>query len=219
MKLGVYIHGSSPFFPKESFEEYKRLTTYYENIGINTLWFADHLIRTPDPNKSAIFETWSLIAGLSTITSKIKFGTMVTPITYRNIGVFAKMISSVDHMSKGRLIVGLGTGWYDKEHQMFNIDYPDLKLRFSLLEDYIQGLIELWLKDGPINFHSDTIKLRNAYLNPKSFQKPYPPILIGGSGEKKTLLLVAKYANMSNFGGDNKNIQDKLKVLEKHCND
>lgn len=217
MKLGVYIHGSSPFYPKESFDEYKRLTSYYEHIGIDTLWFADHLIRTPDPNKSGIFETWSLIAGLSTITDKIKFGTMVTPITYRNIGVFAKMISTIDHMSKGRIIVGLGTGWYDKEHQMFDIDYPNLKRRFSMLEDYVKGLFELWKTNDSVNYQSDSIKLKDAYLNPQSYQQPHPPILIGGSGERKTLKLVAKYAQMSNFSGNNETLVHKLSILETHC--
>ncbi|MCE7736680.1 MAG: LLM class flavin-dependent oxidoreductase [Candidatus Heimdallarchaeota archaeon] len=217
MKLGVYIHGSSPFHPKESFDEYKRLTKYYENIGIETLWFADHLIRTPDPNKSGLFETWSLIAGLSTITDKIKFGTMVTPITYRNIGVFAKMISTIDHMSKGRIIVGLGTGWYNKEHQMFNINYPTLKQRFVMLEDYVKGLLALWMSEDTVEYQSDSIELNAAYLNPQSYQRPHPPILIGGSGEQKTLKLVAKYAQMSNFSGNNETLVHKLSILKGHC--
>lgn len=219
MKLGVYIHGSSPFHPKESFDEYKRLTNYYEHIGIDTLWFADHLIRTPDPNKSGLFETWSLIAGLSTITDKIKFGTMVTPITFRNIGVFAKMISTIDHMSKGRIIVGLGTGWQNKEHNMFDIDFPNLKQRFLMLEDYVKGLLELWMPGDTVEYQSDSINLKDAYLNPQSYQRPHPPILIGGSGEQKTLKLVAQYAQMSNFSGNNEALVHKLSILEKHCED
>ncbi|OLS25016.1 MAG: Pyrimidine monooxygenase RutA [Candidatus Heimdallarchaeota archaeon LC_2] len=217
MKLGVYIHGSSPFNPKVTFDEYSQLAIFYENAGVETLWFADHLIRTPDPNESPLFETWSLIAGLSTITETIKFGTMVSPVTFRNIGLFAKMISTIDHMSNGRIIVGLGSGWYEKEHEMFDLQYPDLKTRSKLLEDSIEALIQLWTSPNKVNFQSDSFTLKNAYLNPKPIQKPHPPILIGGGGEKITLLQVAKYAQMSNFSGNIETIKHKLTVLKNHC--
>ncbi|MDH5404825.1 MAG: LLM class flavin-dependent oxidoreductase [Candidatus Heimdallarchaeota archaeon] len=217
MELGIYIHGSSPFLPKETFEEYKELAIKYDELGFHSLWFADHLIRTPDPNKSSLFETWSLISALSVVTDKIKLGTMVTPVTFRNLGVFAKMISTIDHISNGRIIVGLGSGWYDKEHTMFGLELGTLARRFSLLENYIQGLLALWTSNEEVTLQKGEIHLNGAYINPKPIQKPHPPILIGGAGEKKTLKLVAKYAQMSNFGGSLSTIRHKLNVLEEHC--
>ncbi len=216
MKLGLYIHGSSPFRPKESISEYIELASQYEKAGFHSLWFADHMIRTPDPNKSPLYETWSLISGLSMVTDKIKLGTLVSPVTFRNIGLFAKMISTIDHLSNGRVIVGLGNGWYDKEHSIFNIPFDSLGKRMDLLESYVINLIALWTQD--LVTSSGIITLKNAYLNPQPIQK-YPPILIGGGGEKRTLKMVAKYAQMSNFGGSVEVLQHKLTVLENHCSD
>lgn len=217
MKLGIYIHGSSPFNPKENIAEYIKLAKRYENNGFDSLWFADHLIRTPDPNKSGLFESWSLIAGLSMITKNIRFGTLVSPVTFRNIGVFAKTVSTIDHLNQGRTIVGLGNGWFEKEHDMFDIPFGTTKSRMDLLENNIKNLIALWT-EKEVN-STDQIKLKNAYLNPKTVQQPHPPILIGGGGEKRTLKMVAKYAQMSNFGGIIENINHKLSILKNHCQD
>ncbi|MHA2276155.1 MAG: LLM class flavin-dependent oxidoreductase, partial [Candidatus Kariarchaeaceae archaeon] len=141
----------------------------------------------------------------------------VTPVSFRNFGPFAKLMSTVDHISNGRITLGLGTGWHAQEHKMFDIDYPNIQSRYTLLEDTIRALIKLWTSDKAINFQSESIKLSGAYLNPKPVQKPHPPILIGGGGEKRTLKLVAKYAQMSNFGGNNETIFHKLSILENHC--
>lgn len=215
MKLSVYIHGSSPFNPKTTIDEYIKLAQKYENDGFDTLWFADHLIRTPDPNKSPLFEAWSLISALAMVTKKIRFGTMVTPVTFRNLGLFAKMISTIDHISDGRITVGLGNGWYEKEHQMFDLEFGTMQQRMTTLEHWLQDLLSLWNADATtlINGHI----LKNAYLNPKPIQQPHPPILIGGGGEKITLKYVAKYAQMSNFGGSIETLQNKISVLEGHC--
>jgi alkanesulfonate monooxygenase SsuD/methylene tetrahydromethanopterin reductase-like flavin-dependent oxidoreductase (luciferase family) len=217
MKLSVYLHGSSPFNPKTSIEEYVNLAKRYENDGLDTLWFADHLIRTPDPNKSPLYETWTLISALAMVTKKIRFGTMVTPVTFRNIGVFAKMISTIDHVSDGRITVGLGNGWYEKEHECFALEFGTMQERMRTLEYWLQDLLALWNADEAVIINGNILK--NAYLNPKPLQKPHPPILIGGGGEKVTLKYVAKYAQMSNFGGSVETLQNKIKVLEKHCDD
>lgn len=215
MKLGVYLHGSSPFYPKISIEEYIRLAVQYEVLGVHSLWFADHLIRTPDPDQSTLFEAWSLIAGLSRETKSIKFGTMVSPITFRKFGPFVKMVSTVDHLSNGRLILGLGAGWSYKEYNMFGIDFPSVNDRMNLLEETLQALVKLHQQDY-VDFDGDQIQLSNAYLRPKPKQVPLP-ILVGGGGEKRTLKLVAKYADYSNFGGDLDTIAHKLNVLSDHC--
>ncbi|MHA2250935.1 MAG: LLM class flavin-dependent oxidoreductase [Candidatus Kariarchaeaceae archaeon] len=217
MKLGIYLHGSSPFRPKDTITEYTRLAKHYERAGFDSLWFADHLIRTPDPNKSPRLETWSLIAGLSMITKKIRFGTLVTPITFRNIGVFAKMVSTIDHLNNGRTIVGLGNGWYSREHSMFGIPFGNTKSRMDLLENYVQNLIALWKNDDITTQDPSIIHLAEAYLNPKPIQQPYPPILIGGGGEQRTLKMVAQFAQMSNFGGILEELSRKIGILEDHC--
>lgn len=218
MKLGVYIHGSSPFAPKVSVDKYISLSKELDQSGYHSLWFADHLIRTPDPNHSPLFETWSLIAALSRETNQIQLGTMVTPVTFREFGVFAKMVSTIDQLSNGRIILGLGTGWHRKEHHMFKIDFPSLKQRFSYLEEFIQALTALWEENNLISFDGKFVKLSDAYLNPKPVRGKIP-LLIGGGGEKKTLKLVAKYADYSNFGGIQSEIEHKLEVLTQHCTD
>ena len=218
MRLGVYIHGSSPFRPKESIQEYYDLALKFEKLGCDTLWFADHLIRTPDPNRAPLYETWALISAIAARTSKIRLGTMVTPITFRNLGYFAKMITTIDHISEGRVIAGLGTGWYEKEHTIFNIPLPPLKERFKLLEETLVLLKQLWMDESVTSPSDFTIKLKDAYINPKPKARPHPPILIGGSGEKKTLKFVARYAQMANFGGTEETIRQKIEVLKNHCN-
>lgn len=215
MKLGVYIHGSSPFNPKTNVDDYINLAKMYEGYGIDTLWFADHLIRTPDPHKSPLFESWSLITALSMVTEKIRFGTMVTPVTFRNIGLFAKMISTIDHLSNGRITVGLGNGWYQKEHDMFAIPFETTGWRMDMLRHWLEDLLSLWTADAGEIVSGNIIK--NAYLNPKPLQQPHPPILIGGAGEKVTLKYVAKYAQMSNFGGSIEDLQHKIGILNNHC--
>ncbi|MFX0066467.1 MAG: LLM class flavin-dependent oxidoreductase [Candidatus Hermodarchaeota archaeon] len=215
MKFGVNIHSSSPFRPITAIEDYLKMAKKYEQDGLDSLWFADHLIRTPDPQKSDLFETWTLIAGLSIPTSKIRFGTLVTPIGFRNIGLFAKMVSTIDHLTNGRVNVGLGAGWYQREYDMFNIPFGTLKERFHLLEGYIKTLLALW--KGEEYTHEESPRVSRGYLAPKPIQKPHPPILIGGGGEKRTLKLVAKYAQMSNFSATNEGIKHKLSILENHC--
>ncbi|MCH8907699.1 MAG: LLM class flavin-dependent oxidoreductase, partial [Candidatus Heimdallarchaeota archaeon] len=219
LKLSVYVHGSSPFNPKTSVEEYIKLAKKYENDGFDTLWFADHLIRTPDPQASPLYETWSLISGLSMVTSKIRFGTMVTPITFRDFGLFMKMISTIDHLSNGRITVGLGNGWYVKEHSIFGMRFRTTGERMTHLREHLEAMIELWsvVPGEKITRQGQFINLNEAYLNPKPLQDPHPPILIGGGGEKQTLKYVAKYAQMSNFGGTIESITHKLEVLEQHC--
>ncbi|MHA2169135.1 MAG: LLM class flavin-dependent oxidoreductase [Candidatus Kariarchaeaceae archaeon] len=217
MKLSVYIHGSSPFKPKETVEEYINLATQYENDGFHTLWFADHLIRTPDPNKGPIFETWSLISGLAMVTDNIRFGTLVSPITFRNIGVFAKMVSTIDHLSKGRITVGLGNGWFAREHEMFDIPFGSVGERMDLLKVYVVSLLQLWKGSDEITTNDQTVNLQNAYLNPQPIQVPHPPLLIGGGGEKRTLKWVAQYAQLSNFGGNLDQLEHKIAILKQHC--
>ncbi len=215
MKLGVYIHGTSPFNPITYFEEYKERALKFEREGFDSLWFADHLIRTPDPGKPPVYETWSLMSALGAITSKIKFGTLVTPITFRNFGVFAKILTTVDHITNGRLIAGLGIGWYQKEHSMFGLEFRSAKERFAILDATLDAFNRLC--KGEI-VDNERLGLKQAYLNPLPIQQPLP-ILLGGSGEKKTFRLVAKYAHMSNFGGTKDQLKRKLAVLKERCDE
>jgi len=216
MQLAVYIHGSSGFSPKETIDDYLSLATHYDSIGVHSLWFADHLIRTPDPNKTALFEAWSLIAGLSRETTDIKFGTMVTPITFRKFGPFVKQLVTVDHLSGGRIIAGLGAGWSYKEYDLFGVDFPSTKDRLDTLEETVQALQMLWSSDDSVDFDGQHVQLQQAYLKPQPVNGRIP-ILIGGGGERRTLRQVAKYADYSNFGGDLATIEHKLSVLAGHC--
>jgi len=218
MQLGVYLHGSSPFSPKETIDDYIDLVNRYEEANIHSIWFADHLIRTPDPNQSPLYETWTLMAGLARETTTMIFGTMVSPVTFRKFGPFAKQVVTTDHLLEGRLILGLGAGWSFKEYPMWGVDLPSTKQRLDTLEEWLEAFNLLFESSEPVDYDGRYVNLKQAYLNPKPVIGAIP-LLIGGGGEQVTLKLVAKYGSYSNFGGDRDTIKHKLNVLWNHCDE
>ena len=153
---------------------------------------------------------------LSMVTKKLKLGTLVTSMSYREPSVLAKILASLDHISEGRSIIGLGSGWKQIEYDAYGIRYPPLKERMDRLEEGIQIIVKMLTEDSP-NFTGKYYQIKNAFNAPKPF-KGMPPLLIGGVGEKRTLKMVAKYANMSNFGyWDITKSEHLLEVLKRHC--
>jgi len=164
-----------------------------------------------------MLEGWTTLAALSGATSKIKLGTLVTGNTYRYPSIIAKIGATLDVMTNGRLFLGIGAGWNEEEATAYGIQFPQTRERILRLEEAVQIIKKMWTEDQA-SFDGRYYKLRGAYCNPKPIQKPHPPIMVGGSGERETLRIVAKYADACNLFGSVQTVQHKLGVLKEHCN-
>ncbi len=199
-------------------EELKEVWKEAEALGFDTLWTNDHLLASVGPPEAPELEAWTLLAAMATTTSKIQIGSMVTNNVFRYPAVLAKMATTVDHLSNGRLILGIGSGWFEREHQAYGIPFPSVKDRTDALAESLEVITKLWAADPTVSFKGKFYTLTDAPFMPKPIQKPHPPIMIGGVGEKKVLPLVAKYAQMWNIPSlPADQIAEKNKVLEKIC--
>jgi F420-dependent oxidoreductase-like protein len=163
-----------------------------------------------------MLEGWVTISVLAGLTSKMKLGTLVTGNTYRHPSVLAKMGATLDVLSKGRLIMGIGGAWNADEASAYGIPFPSTKERLQRLEEAVQVIRLMWTEDRA-SFDGRFYQLRGAYCNPKPIQKPYPKILIGGVGEKRTLRTVARYGDACNIFGSLDTVKRKLDILREHC--
>jgi F420-dependent oxidoreductase-like protein len=167
---------------------------------------------------SSILEGWTTISILAGLTSTIKLGTLVTGIVYRHPSVLAKMGATLDVLSKGRLFMGIGAAWNQEESLAYGIPFFPNKERLLRLEEAIQIIRKMWTEEEPAaTFNGKYYQINNAYCNPKPIQKPSPPIMIGGSGERYTLKIVAKYADACNLFGSAETVKRKLSILREHC--
>ena len=164
-----------------------------------------------------MLEGWTVISMLAAITTKIKLGTLVTGIIYRYPSVLAKIAATLDVLSKGRLFMGIGAAWNEQESLAYGIRFPSNQERLLRLDEAIQVIRKMWTDEPYASFNGKYYQIRNAYCNPKPIQKPSPPILVGGSGERKTLKIVAKYADACNLFGSPETVRKKLDILKEHC--
>jgi Coenzyme F420-dependent N5,N10-methylene tetrahydromethanopterin reductase and related flavin-dependent oxidoreductases len=146
-----------------------------------------------------MLESWTTLSMLAGLTSKIKLGTLVTGIMYRYPAVLAKVAATLDVLSKGRLFMGIGAAWNEDESNAYGIPFPPTSERMSRLEEAIQIMRKMWTEEPSASFDGKYYQIHNAYCNPKPIQKPSPPILVGGGGERKTLKIVAKYAMLVTY--------------------
>jgi F420-dependent oxidoreductase-like protein len=197
----------------------KNLITKAENSGFDSFWVMDHFhqIQFVGRPEEPMLEGWTVISMLAAITTKIKLGTLVTGIIYRYPSVLAKITATLDVLSKGRLFMGIGAGWNEQESLAYGISFPSNQERMLRLEEAIQVIRKMWTEEPYASFNGKYYQIRNAYCNPKPIQKPSPPILIGGSGERKTLKIVAKYADACNLFGSPETVRKKLDILKEHC--
>jgi F420-dependent oxidoreductase-like protein len=197
----------------------KNLITKAENSGFDSFWVMDHFhqIQFVGRPEEPMLEGWTVISMLAAITTKIKLGTLVTGIIYRYPSVLAKVAATLDVLSKGRLFMGIGAGWNEEESLAYGISLPSNQERMLRLEEAIQVIRKMWTEEPYASFDGKYYQIRNAYCNPKPIQKPSPPILVGGSGERKTLKIVAKYADACNLFGSLETVRKKLDVLKDHC--
>jgi alkanesulfonate monooxygenase SsuD/methylene tetrahydromethanopterin reductase-like flavin-dependent oxidoreductase (luciferase family)/predicted kinase len=190
-----------------------------EAAGFRDIWVMDHFrqIRGVGRPWEDLPEAYTALSFMSGVTTTIRLGALVTGITYRSPIVLGKMVATLDVLSGGRAICGLGAAWDEAEHAAFGVDFPSLKTRYALLEESLQMLPLLWGKGTP-EFAGDLIQSPELVCYPRPIQDPIP-ILVGGGGEKKTLRLVAQYANACNVFGDPGRVEHKVKVLVSHCDD
>ena len=199
-------------------EELKEVWQEAEALGFDTLWTNDHLLPSVGPSDKINLEAWTLLAAMATQTSKIQIGTMVSSNTFRHPSVLAKMATTVDHLSNGRLILGIGFGWFEREHEAFGVPFPKMRERSERLAEALELITALWSANPTASFSGKYYNLVEVPFEPKPIQQPHPPILIGGIGEKRTLPLVAKYASMWNIPMlTPEKIRAKSQVLERLC--
>lgn len=176
-----------------TWERWQRLARAVEDLGFVGLYRSDHYTNANPPDKESL-ELWVSLTWLASHTSRIEFGPMVSPVSFRQPTMTARMASAVDDLSNGRLHLGLGAGWQEREHHNYSWELLDMDGRFARFEEGLQIISHLLQKDEPLNFDGDYYQLHDAVLLPRPQRPGGPPILIGGNGPKRTLPLVAQYA-------------------------
>ncbi len=199
---------------RDPIQEILRSGTRAEDKGWDGLWFADHFLPFIGPDDGPVHEVWGVLCALGQATSKIRLGPLVCGNTYRNPVVLAKQAVTADHISGGRMVLGLGAGWQENEHVAFGLQFGTFTERFERLEESLQILRQL--RDGErANLDGKHYQVNDAPLSPKPIGPL--PIMIGGAGEKKTLRMVAQYAEEWNVWSTPKIMTSKAAVLAKHC--
>ena len=189
VKLGIMLEGQEDL----TWDKWHDWVDRCEELGFESLWRSDHLQPLVLGAEKEALEAWVSFTTLAARTERIRFGAMVTPMTFRHPSVLAKMAASIDQLSGGRLEMGLGAGWCVPEHSAFGIPFYDWKTRYGMLEEGIEVIKALWTEDNA-TFKGQPYKLEGATSYPKPTQSPHPPFVIGGNGEKRTIPIAGKYA-------------------------
>jgi F420-dependent oxidoreductase-like protein len=217
-RFGVQLPNFSGFDSADLFEHVAGLATAAETAGFSSVWVMDHYFQLPPlggPDQPML-EAYTLLGALAARTERIQLGTLVTGVTYRNPGILAKIVTTLDVISKGRAILGIGGAWYDVEHQGLGITYPSDRVRLDMLEEAVQVCRAMFTGDD-VTFEGTHFRLDHARNLPRPVQPGGPRIMIGGGGEKRTLRLVAEYADQCNVTGDAATLAHKIEVLHRHC--
>ncbi len=207
--------------PVDQFEALVRVTRRAEALGFDSVWLFDHFHTYFKPVLETTFEAWTTTAALARETSRIRIGQMVTGNGYRNPALLAKMASTVDVLSHGRLDFGIGAGWYEHEYLAYGYDFPDTPTRLRMLGEALQVIHAMW-RDPYASFEGRHYRIDGAINEPKGVQTPHPPVWVGGAGERVTLRLAARYGDATNFGGhlaDPAWYAHKFDVIARHCED
>jgi len=216
IKFGVFL----PFYVFKTekcsklFNRLQDVVHDCELLGYTSVWLDDHLML----NNMPILECWTALSALSQVTKTIRLGTMVTCNSFRNPALLAKMASTVDNISNGRLDLGIGAGVQKNEHDAYGFPYKSSKVRIERLDEAVEIIRKLWTEEKTI-YNGKHYTIKDAVCEPKPVQNPHPPIIIGGGGEKLTLKVTARHADRYDWGylPSLEHYKRKLKVLEKHC--
>lgn len=210
MELSIMIEGQMDL----NWPRWQRLARAAEDLGFYGLFRSDHFVGPTGPYEDAL-ETWTSLAWLAGNTSRIAIGPLVSPISFRDPRILAWQAASVDALASGRLRLGLGAGWQEREHDAFGFDLLDTNERFKRLEEGIQVVRDLTRSSEPVSFEGEYYSLQDALLRPRSPRADGPPIVIGGNGPRRTLPLAAKYGDEWNASGlDNAGIAERMPILD-----
>lgn len=207
------------FWPTPSlpFQETLALGQHVAATGWDGMWLADHFMPNAADTSTPWPEAWTTLAALAPQVPGIRLGTLVTGNTYRHPAVLAKMAATVDHISGGRLVLGIGSGWQENEHQQYGIEFGTVRQRLDRLEEACAMIKSLFDKPSA-NFEGRFYTLKEATLEPKPLQ-PNLPLMVGGGGEKVTLRITARYADEWNVWGTVETMIHKMRILDQHCED
>ena len=186
-----------------------------EELGYDHVWVYDHAETVPRREPTHMFEAFTTLAALAPITERVGLGQLVTCAAYRNAGLLAKEAACIDVFSGGRLILGLGAGWYEREYQAYGYPFPSARERLAHLDETLTVIKRLWTEET-VTFNGTSVQLDGAYCDPKPLQS-LPPILVGGGGERVTLAIAARHADATNWQVGLDDFIHKSQVLAQHC--
>jgi F420-dependent oxidoreductase-like protein len=201
---------------KRSWDEAKAAAIEFDQLGFDSLWVCDHVLGVPMPNLP-IFEAWTELAAIAALTERAELGTLVTPPLFRNPAVLAKQIATLDHISNGRAIAGLGAGWFEPEFTSYGMDFPPLGERMRALDDTAEILKRMWT-DEKATWAGSHWSVTDAICEPKPLRRP--PILIGGGGEKVLMGIAVRHADIwNNLAVFQAQLPEKIEALRKRCDE
>jgi F420-dependent oxidoreductase-like protein len=214
MRLCLMIEGQEGV----TWDDWVRLARLTEENRLEGLFRSDHYTAIIRPDADA-HDAWTTLAGLAALTERIRLGTMVSPATFRHPSVLARMAATVDHISGGRVEVGMGSGWYEREHDAHGFAFPDGKERFELFAEQVEVVVRSWTEerfdhDGP------AYRLRSQHALPRPVQQPHPPLVLGGTVKRRFAALAARYATEVNtLGAPNEELRKRKATLDRACAD
>ena len=220
MRLGLQVPDFTwPGSSRSLGPTFARIARSADESGMASLWVMDHFfqIEMVGPPEHEMLEGYSALAFAAAVTERVQLGTLVTGVTYRHPGILGKTVTTLDVLSGGRAYLGIGAAWNEQEHRGLGVPYPPVSERFERLEEALRIIRQMWAGDES-PFEGAHYRLERPLNSPPPVQQPHPPILIGGTGEKKTLRLVAQYADACNiFEMGLDGVRGKLDVLREHC--
>lgn len=204
--------------PVEQFEAMTRAAREADRLRYDSIWLFDHFHTVPTPELETTFECFTSLSALARETQHVRLGQMATCNGYRNPALLAKMGSTIDAMSHGRFLLGLGAGWYEHEYRAYGYGFPETRERMGRFREACQIVHDMWTKDYP-EFSGKYYEINRPINEPKGVQKPHPPLWIAGGGEQVTLKLVAQWGDGCNINGDLDTVRHKFDVLRRHCDE
>ncbi|MFP5298266.1 MAG: TIGR03560 family F420-dependent LLM class oxidoreductase [Actinomycetota bacterium] len=196
-----------------TWNELVRRTRFAEDSGFDGAWVFDHFKALYGDPFGPCLEGWTLLAGLAAVTERIRLGALVTGVTYRHPSILATQAITVDHISNGRLEMAIGAAWFEREHEELGIDFPSSRERIERLEEAVTVIDLLMTTDGA-TFEGRHFRLSDATYNPRPVQQPRPPLWIGASGERRSIPVAARHADVWHGFGDAASLQRRMRVLE-----
>ena len=219
MRFGLQVETSVGPGDENAFDRMLAVARLAEAEGFESIWYEDHFSLAHEEDSTLPWpqlECLTTLSALAACTRKVRIGSLVACVPYRNPALLAKTWTTLDVVSHGRAIVGIGAGWNEQEFRAYGYEFGTVSERMEMLEDTARILDEMMCR-SPASYMGRRLSIRQARNDPPSVQKPRPPILIGGNGERRTLRLVARYADMCNVFGSPEEVERKFAALRRHC--